>query len=307
MSHHPPLEDELKNRFQKLSSPLEPIPTGTDAQLNKLQGIRVIMYDFYGTLFLSGVGDIGVDDGKSDAELMLKALKGAGISVVNKNAGKKALEIYSEVVEFEIKKIKLQGIEYPELDIREVWRKVLEELYNDGYINTLPDSRLNSILSVEFEARMNPVWPVKDAINTLSHFQKMNIEQGIISNSQFYTPLLLEALSGKSLSELGFNSSLLHWSFEEEMKKPGLQFYKLAVKKITGVLPSIIPEQVLYVGNDMLKDIWPASEMGFKTALYAGDKRSLKWRKDDSRCKNLKPDIIITDFSQLSDIIEINN
>lgn len=298
------LSDELKNRFRTLSSPQEPIPTNSDVRLKKLDNIKVVMYDFYGTLFLSGVGDIGVDDGKSDSNLMLRALNNSGIGITNKSAGQRALEIYSEVVKVELQKILLTGIEYPEPDIRVIWEHVLRQLFDENMIQTKPTDSLGSILSVEFEARMNPVWPVSDTVETLAFFKKNGLEQGIISNSQFYTPLLLEALTGKSIRELGFNSLLLHWSFEEKMKKPGLQFYKSAVQKISENLPSVKPNQVLYVGNDMLKDIWPATEMGFRTALFAGDKRSLKWRKDDERCKGIQPNVIFTEFSQLKHIVE---
>jgi len=33
--------------------------------------------------------------------------------------------------------------------------------------------------------------------------------------------------------------------------------------------------KTLYVGNDMLNDIWTATEAGCRTVLFAGDQRSL--------------------------------
>jgi putative hydrolase of the HAD superfamily len=303
MSVSKTIEQELKERFIELSKPMAPIATGTESKLKKLSGIRVIMYDFYGTLFLSGVGDIGIDDGVSNAGLMLDALKGAGVSVTDAGAGSRCFEAYNEVVSHEIAKLKKSGIEHPEPDIRKVWGSVLHILHEENMIEAVPDAETQSRMSVEFEARMNPVWPVDGAVETLLHFKNLGLEQGIISNSQFYTPIVLEALTGKSLEELGLNRSLLHWSFEERMKKPGLRFYRNAWSKIKKELPDVEPHQILYAGNDMLKDIWPASELGMRTALFAGDRRSLKWRKEDERCKNLRPDIIFTDFGQLREIM----
>jgi putative hydrolase of the HAD superfamily len=49
----------------------------------------------------------------------------------------------------------------------------------------------------------------------------------------------------------------------------------------------------------MLNDMLPAYAEGFQTALFAGDKRSLRLREDDPRCKNLSPDLVITDLRQL--------
>ena len=55
----------------------------------------------------------------------------------------------------------------------------------------------------------------------------------------------------------------------------------------------------------MLKDVYPANHFGMKTALFAGDKRSLKWREDDERCKDLLPDLIITSLSQLKECVKL--
>jgi putative hydrolase of the HAD superfamily len=62
-------------------------------------------------------------------------------------------------------------------------------------------------------------------------------------------------------------------------------------------------DAVLFVGNDMLNDIFPAKSLGFQTALFAGDARSLRLRTDDSRCRNLSADIVLTDLEQLIDHI----
>ena len=87
------------------------------------------------------------------------------------------------------------------------------------------------------------------------------------------------------------------------MKKPGLTFYQNFLQKLHTFDESVLPGEVLYIGNDMLKDVYPAHEVGMKTALFAGDKRSLKWRREDERCKNLEPDLVITQLSQLRQCI----
>ena len=49
----------------------------------------------------------------------------------------------------------------------------------------------------------------------------------------------------------------------------------------------------------MLNDIYPARQLGFQTALFAGDARSLRLRPEDPRCSDLPVDIILTDLGQL--------
>ncbi|REL29091.1 HAD family hydrolase [Rhodohalobacter sp. SW132] len=293
----------LAERFKELSNPLQPEPTGEQPQLTKLTGIKAVIFDFYGTLFISGVGDIGIDDGNSDSQLLLDALDGADIEVSDPKAGKRGYEIYNKVVTDEIQEIKASGIPYPEPDIRKVWRNVLNQMYAEGLIRSSTSSDDHERMAVEFEVRMNPVWPMEDLHETLEILRNKEMILGIISNSQFYTPIAFEALAGHNLTSLGFDQDLLHWSFEESRKKPGLQFYENFMEKASKKYPALQPENYLYVGNDMLKDVYPAHEMGMKTALFAGDNRSLKWRKDDSRTKNLKPDIVITTLSQIAECI----
>lgn len=293
----------LAERFKALSHPLKPLPTGTDPVLENLNGIKVITYDVYGTLFISGVGDIGIDDGASDEKLMTDSLLEAGIQNVRHQTGRRALELYNQIVEEVINELKREGIEYPEPDIRTIWMTVLEELSVNGLISGSIDELTAAKLAIEFESRMNPVWPAPQMVTTLENFKKKGVPQGIISNSQFYTPILMEALTGKTMTELGLLEELRHWSFEEKIKKPGLEFYRRFLTKVEKTDQTVQPENILYIGNDMLKDIYPAKTLGFKTALFAGDNRSLKWRENDEKCKSLKPDLVLTKLSQLTDCI----
>ncbi|MEX2462923.1 MAG: HAD hydrolase-like protein [Balneolaceae bacterium] len=296
-------QSDLHHRFKQLSNPLKALPTGTVPNLRELTDIKVIAYDFYGTLFISGVGDIGIDDGKLDPTLFLDVLKSSGIEVISKDVATKGFNIYNNVVQQFIEKFSDEGIEYPEPDIREVWGHVLKRMKTESLIEYHENRQLLDQISIEFESRMNPVWPMPGVIETLHHFKDLGIPQGIISNSQFYTPIVLESLTEQSLTDLGFSNQLLHWSYEEKMKKPGLPFYKNYLHKLNAFDTDLVAENVLFIGNDMLKDIWPAHSIGMKTALFAGDKRSLKWRKDDKRCKHLKPDLIITEMIQLKECI----
>lgn len=294
------------NRFNELSQPLEPVETQTRPMLKTLTDIRVIAYDFYGTLFISEAGDIGVDEGKMDPALMRDAFDSARITTLRADAHSEAFTIYNRVVNEQVDRLKKEDNSYPEPNIQLVWQQVLLALSQRKLIKyeTSRMKEIASSMAVEFEARINPVWPMPDAFETLGWFRERGFLQGMISNSQFYTPLILEALSGKTLFDLGLSSSLLHWSFEEERKKPDITFYERFLEKVRKTEPSVQPEQILYTGNDMLKDIWPAHTLGMKTALFAGDERSLKYRKEDERCKDLMPDLVITSLEQLTECVE---
>ena len=65
----------------------------------------------------------------------------------------------------------------------------------------------------------------------------------------------------------------------------------------------INPSNTLYVGNDMLNDIYSANRAGLKTALYAGDARSLRLRKENPLISGLTPDFIVTNLMQIIELI----
>ena len=77
--------------------------------------------------------------------------------------------------------------------------------------------------------------------------------------------------------------------------------FQSAVERLKGL--NAPADSALYIGNDMLNDIYPAKNAGFNTALFAGDARSLRLRKDVAECKNLSADLVITDLIQLLDYI----
>ena len=53
----------------------------------------------------------------------------------------------------------------------------------------------------------------------------------------------------------------------------------------------------------MFNDISTAQKEGCKTVLFAGDQRSLRWRKEDESVAGIVPDAIITELSQLNEIL----
>jgi len=121
---------------------------------------------------------------------------------------------------------------------------------------------------------------------------------GIASNAQFYTPLLFPALTGQELSSFGFRRELCGWSYRLGQAKPSEAIFRPVLEVLLSGF-GISPAQVLYVGNDMLKDVRPAHDLGIRTVLFAGDQRSLRERRDEPLCRGLEPDAVITRLDQV--------
>ena len=194
-----------------------------------------------------------------------------------------------------------EGAAFPEVDVRRVWRAVLAQLHEESLIGgESTDARIER-LCVEYECRVNPVWPMPGALDALKALRSAGVLLGVVSNAQFFTPLLFQAFWKKSPAELGFENDLCLWSWVSLEAKPGDALFKKAAEEL--MARGIAPPETLYIGNDMRNDILPAARVGFRTALFAGDKRSLRLREDDPECANLAPDAIVSEWGQLIAIV----
>ncbi len=291
-----PIPDYLVGRIRYLSTPLEPRPTDVAPKLDPLSGIRAVLFDVYGTLVISASGDIGLAGERGTTGAFAAALEAAGITAPAAG-GPARLE---QTIRAFHARHKATGTEFPEVDILAIWEEVLEGEIPGGEVPASRDKLAH--LAVEYECRVNPVWPMPGLVRLPADLRRRSLVLGIVSNAQFYTPLMLEGFLGASLADLGFDAAYCTWSYRLLEAKPSTRIYQAALAGLDRV-HGIAPSEVLYVGNDLRNDIWPASLTGCRTALFAGDARSLRLRADDPRCAGVVPDRIITALSQITDAI----
>lgn len=295
----------LLQRIRNLNKPLSPVNIDHETSLTNLDGIRCVAFDFYGTMFMSGVGDIGIDEEQQieNAQQFTESLKSSGFTILNSDAGKKGIGLFKQQIEATIASSKSQGIDYPEPDVRKIWMKVLETLIDHELIEGDLKDKSARYFGIEFEFRINNIWPVPNSKELLETLLQHDYTLGIISNSQFYTPLAFEAFLGKTPVDFGFNPKLLIWSYKAGRKKPSRQFYQLFVNAAEE--EGFRPEEVLYVGNDIRKDVQPAKSLGMKTALYVGDKRSIRHDPTELQQPSYQPDLIIDKLPQILECLQL--
>lgn len=275
------IEDAL---FARLTRPLAPIPTGMAPDLVKMQPFSAMLFDVYGTLLISGAGEIGIcrhaapDMGNVQALLRRHGIDRRPDQIVG--------DLHQAVSRFHAVS-RDQGIAHPEVDILQIWRQVLG----------VDDMARIRAVALEYELMVNPVYPMPGLDDLLPACRRGKIPMGIISNAQFYTIDILERFLKASLARQGFDPRLLFFSWQTGHAKPSTVMFEKAIKVLAKM--RIPAGSVLYVGNDMRNDIWPARYVGFKTALFAGDRRSLRLRASDESCRNLSADLIVTDLRQL--------
>jgi len=287
----------LKARIRELSLPMQVRETGLSPGIEPLEGVRAVLFDVYGTLLMSGSGEVGTALESSSEAAMFAALAAAGCAP-RENAGRRGVELMQHDIRAAHERMKAEGVDFPEINILETWEEILRSLKRENFVAADSDGVDLERLAVEYECRANPVWPMPGFPQVLSELMHKGMRLGIVSNAQFYTPLMIEALAGKSVEQLGFQRDLTVYSYSIRRAKPSSELFQRVLKPFRGNC-SITPAETLYVGNDMLNDIQTAARNGCRTALFAGDARSLRLRDQNPPALNPQPDLIITSLMQL--------
>jgi putative hydrolase of the HAD superfamily len=289
-----------RNIIRKASRSLEPQLTDVRPNLASFSDVKAILFDVYGTMLISGSGDVGTAQTQDHDRLLRDALAAAGLAdEIEHNRGSFLLR---QAIDQSHAAARANGIAYPEVDIESVWRTALSQLAQEAGWSPKDVAAVDiRRLAIEYETRTNPCWPMPGLANCLADLRRRGLRLGIVSNAQFYTRELFPALLDQTLEELGFDPSLQYFSYEFGQAKPDAFLYRQAAEQLAQ--SEVSPREVIYIGNDMLNDIVPASQVGFRTVLFAGDSRSLRWRADDPRIGSIKPDAIMTNLSQLTECL----
>lgn len=241
----------LVEHVRATMKPLAVEPAGMAPKLPRLEGIRAVVFDLYGTLLISDAG--GERSGpEPDPEGMPGLGDGLGKTIALHHERRRA-----------------EGVAFPEVEIREVWA---EAMAAGGF--PVPSCEDLERIILEHECRVHPVWPMPGAIELLGELRERGMVMGIISNAQFYTLPVMEGLFGAGLDDLGFHPDLRVFSFEEGEGKPSLRLFEKLRDRAAAL--GIAASEIFYLGNDWKKDVLPARAVGFRAALFAGDVRSLR-------------------------------
>ncbi len=290
--------DKWLDAVIRLRRPLDPIATQIAPAISKLSGIRAVVFDVYGTLLISGSGDVGSADASDTGSAIRDAFAAVGWLAEARQL---------PTIEQLHRQIKISNDERitancpkPEVDIIEIWRQTLVACGLQQMADDIP--RLVTF-AAEYEARANPTWPMPGAKELVSRIAATNLSIGIVSNAQAFTIPLMEDFSAESHTGKGFDLDLCIYSYRYRHAKPGPRLFDALRNGLRRC--DISPHEAVYVGNDMLNDIWAASAAGFRTAWFAGDLRSCRARDDDPRCRSFQPDVVLTNLLQLLDCLEI--
>ncbi|MDG5814844.1 HAD family hydrolase [Chitinispirillales bacterium ANBcel5] len=294
------------------TEPKELNPIYYQSSQEQLSGIRAVIFDVYGTLINYWRPGFETPQMKektlSDTFSVICEKFGMGSTFAKINPQqppeKTLSEFYHGLIVLSQEKAQKSGNMFAEVKIEEVWNLILLMLKRHGYKaeHHCPGdcSEFNRYLAFtyNFHALGRQLYP--NVYTALKALKEKHIVLGIVSNAQFYTPidltLMLRDQSGGEIDDYYelFDVDLVFYSYEYGVRKPG----ELLFRKLFDALYEmhILPSQTLFVGNDLVMDIEPASSAGMKTAFFTGDQNSAYFH--DKR-GTIIPDLCINDYEEL--------
>lgn len=301
LSHNIPVgtQESVKQIIRNNSRSIVPDLPDWDFDVSPIPPFSAVVFDVYGTMVCSGVGDISLTQESTGNKYFFDALRhsiGNAEEWIDcahsKNFSPR--KAFRDLILKEHEAGRIKGIEFPEVDILKIWENLLSRWGSDSLFQNLTNHDL-AIVATHYEFAVNPVWLYKGVKETLKILHTNSIPMGIVSNSQFYTPLMLEVFLDNDLTSAGFDPRLCVWSYKEFVGKPDKKIYEIAAARLFEHY-QIKPNDVLYIGNDMLKDVVASQSVGFKAALFAGDKQSLRLKENDPLCFNKNPDWVFNNW-----------
>jgi len=300
--------------IQKLLDNLSPLhiqETGIKPVLSNDRSVKIVVFDIYGTLLISDSGDI--DRMSVTVDNFKKALEYAGVdenlwrSCGNDLLFEELMQNMIQTIKSEHEQRKSEGVSWPEVNILSIWQTVISGVTCSNKLReALKENAVE--IAMAFELLSNQVYPMPHMKEVLENLSKAGYPLGIVSNAQFYTPAIMnyfitgELAMGENIS--GFDPGLIVFSYIKSIAKPDPQMFQ-RILEVSAQKYNAAPDEILFVGNDMHKDVWAAKNAGIKTALFAGDKRSLRLHKSKPEVQAIQPDFTITDLIQLMDILSL--
>ncbi|MBN1436906.1 MAG: HAD family hydrolase [Sedimentisphaerales bacterium] len=300
-------------------------PAAIAEELRGLDGIKAVMWDLYGTLLKIDIGDLegSLEEQRhitrAAAAVVEEFELGSALERMVHDSGSEmtAVELlcryYTEAIADSHERSKKKGVAYPEVVIERIWAQILTICYGvvagKGEIIAGDGKKISETAlrcGYLFDSAMQRTSFNLHAGECLGRLADKGVVQGIISNAQFYTPLHIRRLAREAgLGDDPFNTiftmGLVFFSYELGYSKPNPGAFDLANTELAKM--GIGPNEVVYVGNDMLNDVWAAKQAGWRTILYGGQKEQTRLRQDDERCKDLKADRTVLDLADAAKVI----
>ncbi len=173
---------------------------------------------------------------------------------------------------------------FPEFDVAEIFREIIKRY---SHVKVKNPSELAKSAAVVFRAASRfqlQLYPLVS--ETLEVLQK-DYKMAALSDGQ--TLWAVPELTSLGLDKF-FSAVLV--SGDYGFRKPDPRFFEMALKKMR-----LTAEEVIFIGNDMYRDVYGAANAGMKTVFF-------KSNQGDHSYRGVDPDYIIYNFNELLQAVD---
>jgi FMN phosphatase YigB (HAD superfamily) len=279
-----------------------------------LEGLRAITWSVYGTLTAISSGELLFEHPQKfimDLALEKTVQEFKMWGSMSRKPGLPSeymSQLYNKALT-ELRMVPSPGEKYPEILAERIWENILKKLlqkdykFDAGFFGSL--NEYSRKIAFFFHACLQGTACYEGAAATLAALKDRGIALGLVADAQCFTVVQLQrglsAQDNAARVEALFDKDLRALSFEVGAKKPSDRLFHT----LRAALQShrIAPHEALHVGSRIAQDVAPAKKLGMRTALFAGDKASLAATPEQLKNPNSRPDVLITELSQLLDVV----
>jgi hypothetical protein len=279
-----------------------------------IEGIRAVVWNSYGTLIAIGCGELLFEHPQKfimDLALEKTVQEFKMWASMSRKPGQPSEymgQLYGKALT-ELRMVPSPGEKHPEIRAEKIWENIVKKLmvkdykFDAGFYGSL--NEYTRKIAFYFHASLQGTACYDGAASTLLQLAERGIAQGMVGDAQCFTLVQLQrgltAQDASARVDALLDKDLRALSFEVGARKPSERLFKAVLPALDA--KGISPQEVLHVGSRIMQDIAPAKKLGMRTALFAGDKASLAATAEQMKDPAVKPDVLITELSQIVDVV----
>ncbi|MCH2200390.1 MAG: HAD family hydrolase [Fuerstiella sp.] len=299
--------------------PRVPPPVAVQATpfIKPLEGIRIVLWDVYGTLLRTTGGAFCLlPDPQTPLEVALEKTI-YEFNMWNSMYRKPGPPWRSMINNYQRYHKRLSMVatkrtgDLTDPDLVDIWEAIITRLFEKSYSydkNFYGDVRqFSEKVAYFFHSNLQGVEARPAAVQAMQDLHAIDVRQGVLADGQMFSlTQLLRALTRQgTLPPLAamFHPDGVLFSYELGIRKPSRSLFELTVERLKAA--GFLPEQILHISCRMGTDLSPAKAMGMRTALLAAEKTGLQVSPKLLRDSATRPDRLLTDLSQVATVFGI--
>lgn len=294
-----------------------PSPMKAKPSIAELPGIKIVLWDIYGTLLRTPDGGFTL---QPEAEVRLQVALEKTIHEFNmwhsmyRKPGPPWQSMINQYRDY-VERLAMVGTkrrgDFTDVNSVHVWRAILDRLFDKEYTyeeDILGDAdELSLKIAYFFHRSLQATEARAGAWQTISQLSEYGVSQGLLANAQPFTMTQLTA----GLVSQGLDSPIFRLfpsdhnvlSYQMGIRKPSKSLFEQVIAQLDD--QGIDASEVLHVSCRLKTDLVPAKAAGMKTALLAAEKTGLEAPAELIKDPHTRPDRLLTDITQITSVVSL--